>query len=158
MGGTGEGIAAAGAGAEVPIGTVAMKTALMEVAVTAAEGMTIVIIMKVEAGGTEAQVQAVGGVKAQAQVAGGIVVPLGKEVKRDELKLNSGIGRRKRQNVPARQMLGARIVELKMTVEIITEARSNCNRMDMGIDDIGTGLFSISAHHLSVFVHSEFFF
>ena len=74
------------------------------------------IAMKVEAGGARAQVQEVGGVEAEVQVAGGIVVLLGKVVKKDVLKLHSGLGRRKKQNVLAtRQMLVMRIAGLKMT-------------------------------------------
>lgn len=113
MGGTGEGVAEAKAEAEVPIGNVAMKNALMEVAVRA-EGMMIGITMKVGAGGTEAQVRVVGGEEAEAQVAGGIAVQLGKEVKRDELKLSSGTGRRKRRNVLARQILVVIMIKRKM--------------------------------------------
>lgn len=156
MGGTGEGIAAAEAGAEVRTGTVAMKIVLMGVG---AGGTMIVSSMKVEAGGTEAQVKAIGGVEAEAeaQVAGGIVVVLlGEEVKRDGLKLSSGTGKRKRQNVRARQMLVARIVDQKLI-----EVGQKHSRMDMGISDVSTGLFSLFLSPpykiLTLFVHSENF-
>lgn len=123
MGEAGEDIAAAEAGAEVLTGTVAMMIVLMGVAVSA-EGMMIVTTMKVEAGGTEAQVKAIGGVEAAAeaaaQAAGGIVVLLGEEVKRDGLKLSSGTGKKKRRNVPARQMLGVMNVGQEMTAETKT--------------------------------------
>lgn len=95
------------AGAGVPTGTVATMTAHMVFRVTA-EGMrTVIITMKVIAGGVRARVQEVG-----VLVGGGIVVLLGREVKRGVLKLSSGIGRRKKQIVlAARQMLEARIVK-----------------------------------------------
>ncbi|KAL0390617.1 UNVERIFIED_CONTAM: Splicing factor U2af small subunit B [Sesamum calycinum] len=101
------------------------------------------ITMTVGAESTEAQVQAVRGVEAEAQVAGGIAVQSGKEVKRDELKLHSGTGRRKRRNVLARLMRVVIMIKKKMTartmwrVEIITVARTHRSRMDMGIDGFG---------------------
>lgn len=149
MGGTGEDIAGAEAGAGVPIGTVAMKSALMEVEVTA-EGMMMTITMKVEAGGAKPQALAEGGVEAGAQVAGGIAVLLGKEVKRGEQKLLSGTGRKKKQSVLASQLLQVMIIELRMTtmatrrMVITTMPRSNRYGMDILINDLDPGLFSLS--------------
>lgn len=141
------GAGTAGAGAEVPIGTVAMMTARMGVEVTA-EGMMTVITMKVGAGGAGVQVQEVGGVEAEVQVAGGIAVLLGKEVKRGVLKLNSGIGKRKKHSMLSRLILVARIIELKMTTMMWTTkgTRNTHSGMDMGIDDIRTGLFFLPSH------------
>lgn len=123
----GAGAGTAGAGAEVPIGTVAMMTARTGVEVTA-EGMMTVITMKVGAGSAGVQVQEVGGVEAEVQVAGGIVVLLGKEVKRGVLKSHSGIGRRKKHSMLARQILVARIIELKMTTMAVWTTEETRNK------------------------------
>lgn len=112
----GEEVDTAVAGAGVPTGTEATMTAHMVFGVTA-EGMrTVIITMKVIAGGVKARVQEAGDPEVGVLVAGGIVVLLGREVKRGVLKLSSGIGRRKKQIVlAARQILEARIVEQNMS-------------------------------------------
>lgn len=139
MGDTGEGTVEAGA--EVPTGTEAMKTALMEVAIT--EGMMTGITMKVGAGNTVPPVQAV---EVGALVVEGTAALLGKEVKRDVQKLNSGTERGKRLNVVARQfVLVTRITGVNMTTmsRIMPAVRRHHSRLLMGIDDYSTGLFSL---------------
>lgn len=131
MGGTGEDVA--GAGAEVPTGTAAMRTALMEVIVTG--GMMIGITMKVVAKGTKLKVPAVQGVEVGAQVAGGAAVLVEKGVRKGELKLSSGTGRGKKQNVTVRLVLVVIIGMEKTTMaiwemEIITMLSSHCIRAD----------------------------
>lgn len=99
MGGIAEGTAPVGAEAEVPIGIAVMMTsALMEV-VGPVEGMMRgITTMRVVAGGAGPLALAIVKVGAGAQGKEGTGVQLGKEVKRDVLKLNSGTGKGNRQN------------------------------------------------------------
>lgn len=97
MGGIAEG--AAPVGAEVPIGIAVMMTsALMEVVGTVEGMMRGITTMRVVAGGAGPLALAIVKVEAGAQGKEGTGVRLGKEVKRDVLKLNSGTGKGNRQN------------------------------------------------------------
>lgn len=100
MGGTEGDIVEAEAEAEVhtDIRVMTMTTVVMDV-VTAAEDMMIGMhIMRVGARVIGAVALGISGEEAEVLVVGEREVPLGKEVKRDVLKLSNGIGKRKKLN------------------------------------------------------------
>lgn len=98
MGGSVEGTA----GAAAPIGTGAMKIALMVAAAMEGIMMRGIGTMMSEVGGPGAEARGVGGVVVGALVGEGIGAQLGKVVLKGEPKLSNGIGKGSRQNLLTR--------------------------------------------------------
>lgn len=92
MGGIDGGIVGAGAGAEAPISTVAMKSTLMEEGDIGGDMMSMTIMIA-GAGGTGAQVLATGEGEVGVHKEGGMPVRLGKAVRRGVPELNNGTGK-----------------------------------------------------------------
>lgn len=94
------GVGAAIVEAEVRVVTAIMKSAHMEVVVLVEEEVEeVVIVTMIEEGGLEAEVLDEGVDTAEVRGAGELEVQLGKEVRREEQRLNNGTGKRKRQDL-----------------------------------------------------------
>lgn len=160
MGGIAEGTAPVGAEAEaeVPIGIAVMMTsALMEVVGTVEGMMRGITTTRVVAGGAGPLALAIVKVEAGAQGTEGTGVLLGKEVKRDVPKLNSGTGKGNRQNKLIRTIQMFPTTTMKsMTMgschkEMITTVTSSSgNTEDMNIDPVSilTSLFIVMFWYL----------